>query len=481
MTYPPGPGNPWQPEQPGPDQHAPYAPGPAGPPPGTPPHGGGHPQPPQGYQYPQQGQPYPGQLPPGGPGGFPGGPGQPPPAKNRRTGLLVGSLVGVVAVGAAAVGSYFAFGNGSAAASGEADPASAASRLLTAVEQEDAVGLLESLAPAEARLSADYFEIMTGELTRIGIFDESADPAALSFNGSLEGLAFDEAAEERVNEHLVINSVSSGTLTLESASPEDMPFSDKVLDVMPELPDTTAESETIDLASLPETGQPLRIATIQVDGEWYPSMFYTVADFALRESGMGWPRDSVPAVGADSPEAAVEQLVTAALDVDVRRLVELLPPDEMAVVHDLGPLLLEAVGQTEPTGARLVELNTSTTDVTGGTRVSLDHVSLEVNGEQVSIQRDGDCLQATGPQGSERLCPVEQARMSLSQDPAFPQEALPFIERLAENVLGAGIVTVEVDGEWYVSPFRTGIDLMAVVLSSVEPEDIDALLAEAPR
>ncbi|WP_394434127.1 hypothetical protein [Streptomyces sp. SGAir0957] len=128
MSYnQPGPygGQPQQPQQPGPYGQQPQQPGPYGQQPQAPQPGYGYPQqaPQPGYGYPQQAppgvppqqQPYSQPQQPGPYGQQPGDPyGQYPPAPpqgggNKKTGLIIGVVAVVAAVG---VGAYFVFGGG---------------------------------------------------------------------------------------------------------------------------------------------------------------------------------------------------------------------------------------------------------------------------------------------------------------------------------------------------------------------------------
>ena len=53
------------------------------------------------------------------------------------------------------------------------------------------------------------------------------------------------------------------------------------------------------------------------------------------------PATPIPAVGAATPEEAVRGMIDAAIDLDVARVIELTPPDEMAALHDYGPILVD--------------------------------------------------------------------------------------------------------------------------------------------
>src|SRR5699024_6243303 len=90
-----------------------------------------------------------------------------------------------------------------------------------------------------------------------------------------------------------------------TADPEDVPFTDEFFDAITdgEFSKGNAETQTttVDAEELQRTGTPIRVATVNVDGDWYPSMMYTIADYALRDAGKSWPDESIPARGADSP------------------------------------------------------------------------------------------------------------------------------------------------------------------------------------
>ncbi|ASO19807.1 hypothetical protein FHR81_000514 [Actinoalloteichus hoggarensis] len=483
MTHP-GPG-PWQPEQQPPNGPVHPGTGAAGyPSPGPQqPYGGqqpyGAPQQPYGGQPQHGGQPPYGGPPPQGPyGQLP--PQGPPPKK--KTGLVVGSVVAVVAVAGAAFGTWYAFGRGEVNAAGGETPTDAATRLLTATGSNDVVGLFDTLAPAEARLSRDYLEATVGELTRLEIFEPGTDPSSIEGWGTtLEGLEFDTASEERINEDLVITQASAGTLTMNSDL-ADLPLTDSF--VAAAFPDglPTGESEQIDFAQLEE---PLRIATVQVDGDWYPSLFYTIADYGLREEGMSWPDTSVEAVGADSPQAAVEELVAAAMAGDVERVIAMTPPDEMGVLYDLGPLLLAEVpaGGMGAADITVTDLQTSTRESNGSTIVMIESVSIEGTrpGEQATIAINGDCVDISVEGGQvDQMCMSEiTGQLQAELGGELPPEAIAFVERLMTNVLDSGAATVEVDGRWYVSPIRTFGELFMLVLESTEPGDVTLLIESA--
>ena len=168
------------------------------------------------------------------------------------------------------------------------------------------------------------------------------------------------------------------------------------------------------------------------------------------------------------------------MDGDLKTVISLLPPDEAGVLQDLGPLLLEQAGKMGPTGAKLNELETDVKDVTGGKQVTIKKLSVTVEGETVSIARDGDCYSATVPgQGAQKLCADEITQLMNQQGGGkIPAAAVEVIGRVAASVMktGVGVVATKVDGKWYVSPVRSYYELALTVFRGFEPKDVDALI-----
>lgn len=465
MTYPPS-GGQWQPN----DPNQPPQPGqPSG---GFPAQQGGYPQDPnqgyqqQGYQpdpaqgYQQQGYPDPAQqgYPQQGgyPQGYPQDPTQgfpqqgypqPQPPK-KKTGLLVGVLVAVVALVAGGLVYFLAIRQSDAVSEGAPTPTAAAENLINKISSGDVAGLFTVLPPAEAALLRDTNTQMANELKRLGVYKSDADPNKIS-GLKATGLKFDESKKQAVNDHLEINMLTEGKVEITS----DMRnlLSEKFLDeVLPNGGGVSGQTQTIDIAKVvKQNKQPIRIATVKVGDQWHPSLFYTIADYALLDGKKKWPATSVPANGASSPDEAVKQFADAALDARIERLIELVPPDEMGALHDAGPALLTAIGDLEPTGAKIDKLETETKDTTGGTKVILKSVTLTVNGEQGTISREGDCYEVKAPNGEvNRFCASDAAKSIGSS--RMPKGAMAALTHITESVFkeGVGVVTTKVDGKW---------------------------------
>ena len=495
MTYP-GQGGPDQNPQGWPNQYPstggwPDQSQPAGGWPQQPP---GQPQfPPPQYQQPyggQPAQPYPGQPygpPPGQPpyptmqypiGQGPYGPQLPQP-KRKRTGLVVGVVVAVVVLAAGGVGTWFAFGR--ASSTGAASPQAAATKLVADVSNDDVLGVVDDLPPAESALFRDAEQGTADQLQRLRII-KSNDIKTASGAITLKTSGIRFAGPEQINSHLAITNLVAGTITLGTNVTSNY-YTDTFLhQAFPNgLPKTKPQTVNIGDA-VRELGHPIRIATIQVDGEWYPSLFYSIADAGLRAAHQSWPRTAIPAVGAGSADDAVRQFVQAALNADVRGVIERTAPDEMAALHDAGQVLVDAARGGEPSGLHLASATFADRDVAGGTDAMLRSMTLTGQGDRITVRQSGGCytLNGEGPGEHERLCASDLTKQLESGDTTefLPPQLVKLLQDMVTGVMnnGVGIVATQVDGEWYVSPGRTFTQLALDLYGSISPGDFASLM-----
>jgi hypothetical protein len=494
VTYP-GSGGPWQPNdpnqqpgyppQPGYGQQGGYPQQPGGYPPyqqpGYPQTG---PQPTQGYGYPQTG-PQPAQsygYPQTGPQptqqyGQYGPPGFPPPQqKKSRKGVIIGAIVAVVAIAAGSVVTVWAL-NRSDVKAGAPNPTAAADNLVSAINKGDLAGFFATLAPAEASVLVDLNKDMTNELKRLEVYKKDADPAQLrGAEIKTADLKYDEGAAEKVNDHLTITKLVGGKLILDS-DVSKLPLTEKFLDAaFPRGLEAKPSHEEIDIAKETRNGKkPIRIATVKVGDQWYPSLFYTIADYALQDAGKKWPAKGIADKGAGNPKDAVQELAEAAADADLERVIELLPPDEMGALHDAGTVLLQMAGRPKPQDIKITRFDADTQDVTGGKKVVIKALEADADGHHLTVRRDGDCYSYQADDESDKFCADEVAKMLNGKK--LSGEARDALVHLASGMLkNTGIVTTNVDGKWYVSPLRSFTDVELTVLKSLTADDVYALL-----
>lgn len=456
MTYPPQ-GGPWQPNDPNQYQQGqPSQPFPAQ---------QGYPQQP-GYPTPQQG--YPQQY------AQPMGYGYPQPPKRKRTGLIVAAIAAVALV--AGVVTFIALDQ-TKVNEGSATPQDAALKLVSAVGKADVAGLLTSLPPAESALLRDLNTQATDEFKRLDIYKKDASADTMPGLGlHADNLKFDDAQRQEINDHLAINMLVDGQISMNSDMSQ-LPFTQKFVDLAfpGGMPTGTRDRAPLDIGKqVRRTHKPIRIATVKVDNQWYPSIFYTVADYALQGARKSWPKQSVPAKGANSPGDAVRGMADAAVNADLERVIELVPPDEMGALHDAGPVLLQAfAGKAKPTGAKITKLDTDTNSVTGGTKVTLKELTVEADDDTVHMVKNGDCYTVTAKDETHDLCAADVAE-GMTGGGAAKQAATRVVQGMFKN--GLGVVTTQVDGKWYVSPGRSVFELALTALRSLQPQDIEALL-----
>ncbi len=495
MTYP-GSGGQWQPNDP--NQQAPGS-GPFPAQPGYPQQGypqqGGYPQtgPQQAQGYPQTGPQQAQGYPQTGPQGSQQQYGQPQPnygglspygaepQKKRGKGPIIGAIAAVVVVALGVAATIFVLNRSSSDQAGQDNPTQAATNLVNSLSQGDVLGVLESLTPAESALLVDFNAKTTERLKELKVYKEDADPNKLH-GAAVEAtdLKYDEKGAEKVNDHLTITKLIGGTVSFHSDMSE-LPLTEEFMEAaFPDGVNSEPTDEKVNIAEVvEETGEPIRIATVKVDDKWYPSLFYTVADYALQSVDAEWPSKPIANNGASSANEAVEEMVKAAVNSDLERVIELLPPDEMGALHDAGPVLLEEMDEPRPSGVEITKLETTTTDAeTGGKKVLLKEIEVRADGQTYRVSKDGDCYTAEGEGESERLCADDIAKEigGSGMDPEVQQALANLASGLIKNT---GVVATEFDGKWYVSPLRTYSELGLTALSDLTPEDVIALVTMA--
>jgi hypothetical protein len=465
---------------------------------------GQQPAPTQGYPaqgYPNQGYPnqgYPNQG-PGGPEG-PGGPGQPYPGKQpapkNRTPLIITAIAVVVALVAAAGIYLFAIkdSNDTAGPTGQASPQASVTALFTTLSNSDPIGLADQLDPAEATLFADLNTDIITELKRLEVLSPAA--SADSMTGTtitVSGLTMD-GTDETINDHLHIVKLTGGTITIAS-DPSAIPLSESFKQAFgDQIDQAQPQSQTINIADAvaKNGGQPIRVATVKRGDQWYVSLFYTIADNAVHQAGLANPTSSIPADGQASPEDAVNTFIDKAAKGDLAGVIGVLPPDEMGVLHDYGQVLIDQAdagnlsSSAKDLGVDISNVTWAESDVTGGKKLSIKTMTVTADGQTVTIENDP-------AKGSITVSLPDQPTVTLDQDTidtyladavgtdGLDQQALDIIKREFKQVIGTGLVTVQVDGKWYVSPIRSVSDIFVSLLKGLEPGDIDYLIKLAQK
>ena len=337
-------------------------------------------------------------------------------------------------------------------------PEDAVREMAQAVSDEDVIGMFDALAPSERRLVKDFVVDMAGELTRLEVFDDDLDLSGIDgVDVEIENL---DLAERRLADGIALVTVRSGTIRYDLDAAE-LPTG-RVID----------EQAPPDDADLRESGsEPIEefsLVTVEEDGEWHVSIFYSAAEAMREEAGAPLPQfGKGPAPeGHPSPDAAVRAAIDAATDLDARRAIALLPPDEGKVVRDYSSLFLERAEQA----AAEADVEVSIDDVSLDTELEGDGLAvvrvreLEAtfrgDGESGSVRWDGKCLVASD--GGDQVfdtCEVDD-EMGVRPFPVTPD---------------MGFVTVERGGEWYVSPIRTVLRPILELVRAIREGDLESM------
>jgi hypothetical protein len=455
-----------------------------------------YPQPPYPQQqYQQQGWQPQGPQGPQGPAGW-----QPqgaPAPKKKNLGIIITAVVVVLAIAAGVTVWLVSKKDSNTADGGQASPQAAANDMLLSLSNKDAVGIAQQLDPTEAQLFNDMSGDILGELKRLEII--KSDVSTDNLTGTvitMKDLTFDSAKEEKVNDHVTIVKLTGGTVTIDGGSGK-LPFTDKITKAIgSEAGNMMPAAKTYNIADevTKNGGEPIRIATVKRGDKWYPSLFYTAADYWLQDakksnSALDSTEAATPikAVGAGSAEDAVKTLLDKATTGDYEGVIGMLPPDEMGVLYDYGRQMLLAgnvkSGQVPSDMPKISNLSFSTSAVTGGTKVSLKTVTVQADGETVTLTIDAAAGKATVEvDGKKQEFTADTVLQQISgSSSGMPPQVSDLIKREFKQVLTLGVVTTQVDGKWFVSPLRTYSGALLTLLKGLQPGDIDFLLQLAGR
>jgi hypothetical protein len=471
---PPGPPGPypfapdWAKARPGPPASG--APGPAGGPPGP---VGAAPGP-----FPDAPAPFPGAPAPsaGAPGPWTAAPWawppppqalpDPVPARRRRRPL--GVVAVTIAVVLALVGGVAAV----AALTGPASntPEDAVRGLFTAAGNGDVLGVLDHVDPAERDALSPFITHANADLVRLGVLAPGTD---LHHIGGISATFTIAATHTDLRPGIAAVQISSGTVHTH--------FDASQLPLGPFVRQHAASA--LDKLGVKDTDTPLHITapivTIDRGGTWYVSIGYTIAEEARRSANLPPPDPSasVPAVGAPSAEAAVSDFINALAAVNVERMIELTPPDEMGALHDYAPLFLpkvnDALSHTKPFSITVTSLSLASASHGDGELVTIKSIGVRAtfNGTTIEFTPGSKCPTVTG-----------DASVDLSAfcHPGTNPQLSPGVNSVLGSLNGVkadvGFIAVEVNGAWYVSPTRTVLDDVQAVLDVVPSDFLTKLV-----
>jgi hypothetical protein len=346
-------------------------------------------------------------------------------------------------------------------------PEEAVQRMFDAIADEDALGVLEAVAPSERGPYRDSLPDMVDELKRLGIL---ADDASLA---KVKGVDL-EFRDLRFTSKELGDGVSTVTIAGGTASyrvvPRELPLGDFITDLIGE--DLPAEPQTGSDPVTTDDPESERIVTVKEDGSWYVSLHYSIAESMRLAAEAPLPKfgHGLQAKGESTPEKAVEAFLRASLGLDVQRAIELLPPDEARALRDYAPLFIDEAKQAAADSGFKASITSLDLDANRDGRhatVQLKRFSVAFDAGDASgtLSFDGKCVTIGGPDiapDEGRICPEDQ-------------DAPAVITDLAGRLPSNGLVAVEQGGDWYVSPTRSVLESVVSVLKALHRSDLDAL------
>ncbi|HEY4609608.1 MAG TPA: hypothetical protein VIH06_10405, partial [Ilumatobacteraceae bacterium] len=399
-------------------------------------------------------------------------------AGKRSKGKKVGGLIAVVALlgaGGFAVSKIVAGDEG-----GASNPSEVGTRLMDSLEAEDALGVVDLLLPGERDTMRQPLIDFVNHMKRLKIVDESA---SLDKVGGID-LSFDgvhvEETPTNVDDVSDIHITATGTA---SVNGDTVPIGDLLI----------AEAfggKRPDLDSEPQTS-PIdwNLATVQRDGRWYLSAFYSLAENARQ--GADIPETGVPLRGSSTPEDAVRTMLDAVSDLDVEGLIGALNPNEAEALQRYAPIFLDEATQglddADP-GINITNLKLSVTGDGDRRTVTLDEFTINAGSgdDAVSVERKDGCTVVTSGGDTTNTCETGASIMTAIDGFGLDEngELKAFITTVSNafaDMKPAGITVQRVDGQWYVSPIGTFADIVLNALAALDNQELTDIIDGAKK
>ena len=456
------------------------------PPPSAPTAAMGTPPPPPSAPTAAMGTPPP---PPSAPTAAMGTPPPPPPArasgKRRRKKWvpIAAVLAAVLAVGGGAFAVYTYLTQ-----RGAASPDEVMSTVSQAIVDKDIISMFKMVSPSEIDTVADSADAIRdgGSDSRKG--SSKADPGALlskdAINNYLEALDVSSSemtySVDQKSDDLAIATISSwhldvsvdqslaDTLRTRYQSAKGSSLTDDEEEFFSNL-DFSDLSYDGDFAEdfsedFNNEGIPLEIVMIKEDGRWYISPLLTSAQWSYQTQtkwdddveSPNYAADFDSVKGADSPEAAVQNLTEAILD--ARRPSDMLddsvtgllslPERRLAMVY--GPVMIGDDAKFSERASENVKIDwdLTSTDIGGGQSVvqpgnSTITLNPDDDDEKITFEFEGNTMKVTTPASDNNTASVDFTRQL--EDP----------DRL-------GVVVEKSDGTWHVSSSGTIVNIFSL-------------------
>ncbi len=398
--------------------------------------------------------------------------------------FAIGGLVAAMAVGGA-----FAARSAMAGPAGPSSSDEAVTQMFQALDDDDFVGVAELIHPGERESLAQPVFEMIDNYSRLEIIASSTDTSSSSFTDiEVEGLTYSvEATGQRLHWVTTTGGTMSSNANFE---PPAGPLMDR-LGI--ETPDVKPETLTEDMGA-----DPLSFAVVEVEGSWYVSLWYTLAETIRREEGdafVGLGNGPTP-VGAESPDAVMEDLVRRIAEFDGEGIITLMDPQEAAALYDYSPYFLanmksglaegKAQLAAEDISWRIDSVDFEANEQNGRQIVSFKSIAMtiEAEGETATVSIADGCLVAQYQGETIDSCDAageygelyENLNQDLNDLLDLSDQSLAAFAKL--GAVDAGMTAVERDGRWYLSVMPTILGTVNDHLAVLDSDDLYAMYTD---
>jgi hypothetical protein len=376
-----------------------------------------------------------------------------PVARPRRplhSVIAAAGIAALVLVGGLAVNA--AVGSGGGAGS----PESAVRKLADAISHEDPLAAADVIAPDEVRSLHDTLSHAEEKAAELQLVETAGAPlAGVDFN--VTGL---DLSSQSLGDGVAKVTIDAGTFTASTHKAQFSPLLQKALRNSNE---NTAQSDLATLAH--EKNLPTFVVAVRRNGNWYVSATYTVLEYVreandLPAADFGSGARAVASLGAESPDAAVQDAMRALQRRDWSKLMTLVAPDEIPV-YDYRAALTALAQQNDSTGGAggwfTLDSMTTSAQVAGDNATVTLHAAGHSDSGSWSI--DGGCFKAT-----EKESDVGAYSYCDGSEGAYGALFFPFAP-LGPNT---SISLVKEDGRWFVSPVDTVLDAVNAWIDTLD-------------
>jgi hypothetical protein len=363
------------------------------------------------------------------------------PRRPMHSVITAAGIAALVLVGGLAVNA--AVGSGGGAAS----PESAVRQLADAISHEDPLAAADVIAPDEVRSLHDTLSNAEQKAAELQVVETAGAPLA--------GVDFDvtglDLSAKTLADGVAKVTVDAGTFTASTHKAQFSPLMQKALHGSN---DNTSES---DLSQLARPDLPTFVVTVRQGGNWYVSAAYTVLEYVreandLPAADFGSGERALASLGADTPDAAVQDAMHALQQRDWAKLMTLVAPDEIPV-YDYRDALTELATQSDSNDpGSWFTLDSMTTSA----QIDGDHAKVTLRAAGASDSStwsiDGGCFKLTPKD------PNDFTAFSYCGEDANAYEygiaLFPFVSLQSDSKVSL----VRKDGRWFVSPVDTVLD-----------------------